>query len=656
MNEQKHNTYQHTFKSINCFCRSFIFLILYFISTWSAAETNHPNVTLNNNNTTFSVSSLEFLSVKNKYSIEEIIHQDHDEQWIAISKNQRPFAKKGEVSSWFRFDIQPSESFFNDSNWLLVFGWTIIGEIQVHTVNQKTHEIISSARVGSRFNFSYQHTKAQNIVFPLNLSNKNLVTVYFEMPFTRSLLPPISIIEENTFLIQDRKDYIVVGIVFGSLFIMLLYNLSLSILLRNKTYFYYSCYVITVCLYLLPLKGLAFYKLFDTLPYLKTYGYSIAACLSFVSAALFFSSFLDLKKRSGWMYYITHIAVFNWIVLLIPTLFLNPSILNNVISIAAILTCLGAVIIAIKLALEKNIMAIIFLVAWSFVLFGTVVLILMNFGMVPNNSFTSNLQMFGVVFEMTLLSFALALRINTEKTKRITAQHEALQLAQRVSEERRDRLLAQKETLQLQQDLNSNLENQVVIRTEQLEDAMEQLEVANSELLTLSITDSLTGIYNRRYFDEAMLREWKRAHRNKTSIAVVITDIDHFKPINDTFGHTVGDECIHLIAKTLKLSLRRPSDLLARYGGEEFIYILPGSDLKEAEKVAENCRESIEKIQFNHKETPVPLSISAGVAACIPNDENDFSDLINAADAALYQAKSAGRNCVRTTEPQKSSI
>ncbi|MGI1679501.1 MAG: diguanylate cyclase [Cellvibrionaceae bacterium] len=641
------NQYKNT-NFFNCsFSRLLTILFCYSLSLTSFANSQNSVISLSESKDNYAVSTFQFLSVNTDTSIQDVID---NKSWETFSGTQRPLPSPSETSAWFKFDILGPNSSSAVSKWNLIVGWTIISHIQVHVVDHVTQNIVSSDPVGSLYDFSYEYAKAQNFSFPLPIINNRPVTVYFEIPYTRSLMPPISVMKEDRFIIQDRKDHIIIGVVFGSLIIMLLYNLSLSILLLNKTYFYYSCYMATVIMYLLPLKGLAFYSLWDGLPYLKSNGYSIAICLSFIAAALFFGRFLALKKFGGWTHYLNQSVIWIWTILLIPSIIFKPYDFVGILSLAAIFSCIAATATALRHAFAKNIMAIIFLFAWSFVLIGTVVLILLNFGVVPNNNFTANIQMFGVLLEIILLSFALAFRINQNKVQRLSAQREALELTQRVSDERRNRLLAQKESLDLQQELNSNLESQVKTRTEQLEDAMIRLEAANSELQTLSVTDSLTGIYNRRYFDEAMEQEWRQAFRDKTSISIVIADIDHFKPINDTFGHTIGDKCIQLTAKILKQSLRRPSDLLARFGGEEFIFILPGSNLKEAEKVAEHCREAVEMIQFNHEGIPVPLSISAGIATCIPCEKDNFQSLIHAADTALYKAKSAGRNCTRSVD------
>jgi diguanylate cyclase (GGDEF)-like protein len=168
-------------------------------------------------------------------------------------------------------------------------------------------------------------------------------------------------------------------------------------------------------------------------------------------------------------------------------------------------------------------------------------------------------------------------------------------------------------------------------------------------LQTLSVTDALTGIANRRHWDWRLAEEIARAQRYRYPVAVLMVDIDHFKRVNDTHGHQVGDEVLRQVAERLRSTLRR-TDFLARYGGEEFGIIAPQTALEAAKVLAERLRRAIarEPIQVNN-ELSIPLTISVGVAV-FPDHAQNESDLVAAADAALYRAKQDGRNCVRVAE------
>lgn len=188
--------------------------------------------------------------------------------------------------------------------------------------------------------------------------------------------------------------------------------------------------------------------------------------------------------------------------------------------------------------------------------------------------------------------------------------------------------------------LYESLERKVTERTAALQDA-------NRQLAELSVTDALTGLANRRRFTEVLDIEWRRALRSGGSLALVMVDIDQFKAYNDHYGHLGGDECIRRVAQALRGSVRPASDLAARYGGEEFAIVLPSTDLTGAVTAAERLRAAVEALAMPHKPSRHGMvTISAGVASLMPNESNRSSDLLQAADAALYDAKHAGRNRV----------
>lgn len=186
-----------------------------------------------------------------------------------------------------------------------------------------------------------------------------------------------------------------------------------------------------------------------------------------------------------------------------------------------------------------------------------------------------------------------------------------------------------------------------------------QLVDLNARLLKLSSVDGLTGIANRRYFDEVLKREWRRAKRDHQSISIGLFDIDFFKNYNDTYGHLSGDDCLRKVAATISHTLKRPGDLVARYGGEEFVVILPATNRTGALQVGEEIRTAIESLQIEHSSSPIKeiLTVSGGIAAGIPGQCDEISSpdqLMALADQALYQAKKAGRNIVLLDEHVKS--
>ena len=174
-----------------------------------------------------------------------------------------------------------------------------------------------------------------------------------------------------------------------------------------------------------------------------------------------------------------------------------------------------------------------------------------------------------------------------------------------------------------------------------------KLNVANKELLQLSATDGLTGLSNRRMYDELSLKEWRRCDRMKKPFSLVMVDVDYFKLFNDHYGHQAGDDCLKAVASQMLRAAPRPGDLVARYGGEEFIFALGETDFDGAKWVANILRQRIEELNIPHAGSDMRhVTVSCGVASIIPSDKLSLDTLLQSADYALYQAKEQGRNRV----------
>jgi diguanylate cyclase (GGDEF)-like protein len=183
------------------------------------------------------------------------------------------------------------------------------------------------------------------------------------------------------------------------------------------------------------------------------------------------------------------------------------------------------------------------------------------------------------------------------------------------------------------------LESAVQMRTQQLQEANAKLEV-------LSMTDGLTGLANRRSFDQTLSQEWRHASRNGLPMALILLDVDHFKSFNDRYGHQLGDDCLRQIANVLTARVRRAGELAARYGGEEFAVVFPaGSDAQYALVLAEDIRHEIAALRIPHEASEFGIvTVSVGVASLVPQASDAPTPLVELADKLLYQAKAAGRN------------
>ena len=204
--------------------------------------------------------------------------------------------------------------------------------------------------------------------------------------------------------------------------------------------------------------------------------------------------------------------------------------------------------------------------------------------------------------------------------------------------------------LNIQEENQEELEQRVQERTLELNIALNELEELNRELEQKNTIDELTGLYNRRFYDQRILAEYRRSKRNLTPLSLVVIDLDFFKRVNDKFGHIAGDQCLSWLAQHIKQSLKRSTDVGCRYGGEEFCLILPDTDQNGAVALAEELRKAVQSFDFVYQGKSISLTVSCGVATYMQQENISPAHIFCAADKALYQAKGQGRNQVNSQD------
>lgn len=629
-------------------------VIIAFLSfPFSQAQTNKSAnnlIVLDGVNSRIDISSTaEYLVLNHTETIALVSSTKYESQW-------RPYANIGLSSSkdkdlWVRFTVKQESS---ANNWYLVAAWPLLEHIQLSVFNHGAEQWFHHLPQGQNHIGNPRLVDSRYFVFPSPFQGNETKTYYLNIRSNNLLAVPLSFWPGEALSKFSQIDTLLLGAFIGSLIIMILYNGSLALILKDKSYWYYCGYVASIIFYEVTITGLGAFYLWPTSEWMMEKSLLTAAVLSFMTATLFIRSFLELEKIGGILLWNANVVLFVWPSLFFLSFFVPSSLVEPLVGVASLLTCAAATWSGVVLWRQPLPTAKIFVIAWGILIISTIIFVLGVQDVLAFNTFTRYAQAVGFVIELVLLSVALAYRINKEIDEKVEAQDVSLILTKKVSEERRERLKAQMEILAVQRQVNDELETHVEERTEQLNEALNKLENANAELTKLSITDPLTKVHNRRCFDDTLINEYRRAARANQHLAVVMIDIDHFKQINDTYGHEVGDQCLILVAKALNNVIHRPGDMLARYGGEEFIYILPDSNEDEAYTLAERARVEIEQLEYQLEGVTITMTVSAGVAAWVPSVSGSHKQLLNSADTALYRAKNDGRNCVRqSSQPGK---
>jgi len=565
----------------------------------------------------------------------------------------KPNLKKQRNGVWLRFSLDSKSA--SSSRWYLSLKLPVLDEVQMRLFYPDEGDWGPLMRAGDYIPKRDQPLADHNLVFPLDLRGNERAVVYMQVRAHELMALPISIYDETAFAAAKVIDVAMISLFFGGMLVILLYNCSLFAFTRDPTYLLYVAYLLSALFYVLTMTGFGQLFLWPDTPLFSRRFYALSAALCFFTPLLFASRFLRVRHYGGWPWLVTWVLMGYWGVVILVTLF-APSfgryLMAEPIALAHCILTMAAVI---NLWIRGNGSARLFTIAWSTLLLATIVHLLALEGALPLNALTLHGQLIGMFVEFVLLSMALAQRINQERDRRILAQQSTLQASEALAHEREQRLTAQQQVLEAQVRANEVLEVRVYERTRALEEAKRGLEMVNEQLTRMSVTDALTQLSNRGHFDVMIDEEVRRSLRTETPLSVLLLDIDHFKRINDTYGHQFGDDCLRLTADTLKQYGQRAGDVVARYGGEEFVMALPGMNSGEASKQAERIRAAVAALRPAHGEGRLELTISIGVATLQPPASCTPTQLLASADAALYRAKHNGRNQVAIAEPDEAA-
>ncbi len=546
---------------------------------------------------------------------------DADAAWAALARGEMKPLAQGQSSFGFNhgarwFHLSLTNTDHPTSDWLLVVEQSRIDEILI--ASRLDAQAPRQQIVGDRIDFSARSADHRYPNVSVSIPPGSTLEVLIGVRSTSSIQLPLRLYEPAELWAESYHEQAGLGIYYGILIALFLYNLAVLASIRDASYAYYLAYLGAFGLFMLAFNGFGFQYLWPHSLIWASAALPVSLGAILCTSLLFARSFLDLRRRVPLV-----ARAFDWVVpaFAILTLFAFTTWQLQVTQLLNIGLIIFGVVVTVSAVISGRsgyTPAWYFLLAWGLLITGGVALPLSSFGLLPRSTITEFGLQIGSALEMLLLSFSLAYRIH----------------------------LLRADNARIELEARETLEARVSARTQELALAGQHLALANAQLEDISRRDGLTGVFNRRHLDEAMRLHWQRASERGQSLAVLMIDIDHFKSINDRFGHGAGDDCLRILGRLLEGCFPEQEVVVARYGGEEFSVVLPGHDREMAIARAETLRSRVSAQAFESEAGAISLTVSIGVASIEPPAQLGSAELRKRSDAALYAAKREGRNRV----------
>ena len=509
---------------------------------------------------------------------------------------------------------------------------------QVTIYHYVAHSLLLFEEIGDAVPLENRLFESQSLLVKLTLPATSNSTLLLRVESHDGIRVPLSLWQPDEYLKYKNNYNLLYGLLVGFILSLSITGLVLFGFSKKRYFALSSIILITLLLQLIYLHGFSYYYLQPSIPFLQ----QIAIPIMLMFTAYLFKPLLEQLRKSTRAY---AQPIYNWcnrvVVISLFFIWLLPPNVTMIYSLAASTIIMLFHITTLSLDIKsKQTQPLIALLIATTVYFSA--LIYLN--TIIFNVYDFNTRGLPFIFISTLIC---ALSLNFATIKHYLNERDAQVISQQsklAKSENHNTLL--QERLAQQEQAKLDLETSIEERTFELQVTFRELEEKNRALEQINMEDPLTKIKNRRYFDKKLVMDLRRSRREQTPLSVIMLDIDHFKRINDTYGHLIGDQTIRAAADIIKNHLKRPLDDVARYGGEEFVILLPSTPLAGALEVAESIKQTIMDTTITVANAEIKFTISAGVYSAIAEDINNPGLFTDYADKALYHAKQNGRNRV----------
>lgn len=554
--------------------------------------------------------------------------------WRTISNHNLNLGLANQVA-WLRVKLTNSEQ--ANLAILLSIDNPLLDKVSVYHYHHD--ETLLFKEIGDALPLKNRQIKNESLLVKLTLPRQSTSTLLLRVENQAGLRVPLSIWQSDEYLKFKSKFNLLYGLLVGFILALALTNFVLFGFSRKRYFALSGGVLVTLWLLLIYLYGFGYRYFHPSLPSLQQFAIpSMLLITTYLFKPLFEQLQADKKwprlyKIHTWCNYflLTSLLIAWWL----PTqLFVSYSLIASLV-----MMLMHSIVIAlhIKYKCSQPLNALFtgaLIYCASLIYLNIVVFSIFDF-----NSRSLPFMFISFLICSLSLSFATIRHFIIERDAQV-----ALQQAKIAQNEAQDVLL--QERLALQEQARLDLESNIEERTFELQVTLRELEEKNRELEQLNMEDPLTKVKNRRYFDKKLVMDLRRSRREQTPLSIIMLDIDHFKVINDSYGHLIGDQTIRAVADIIKSHLKRPLDEVARYGGEEFVVLLPNTPIEGALEIAESIRQSIKDTTITIANSDIKFTISAGVYCAIAQDINNPGLFTDYADKALYHAKQNGRNRV----------